>query len=223
MPATPNLDRLLELVGVLGADAAWLLRGSMTAELKYVDSDEDEQTLLIHDDGLNSPAVLVARFPADDLADWGLTELRLPPRHDREIQAAALISAAIDALSRLGPSATIRVLKWAFARYGIEPANYDSLWKVRDRRPTREPPVPPPEPATSATTRLDPLTERGEQLRWQRVELGVSQAELAGRVGLEIVTRAQISNIERGKLEVDDAVWSQIELALIELRKERAP
>lgn len=83
---------------------------------------------------------------------------------------------------------------------------------------------PRPQSAGSGQgARLDPAVERGAQLREQRQALGITQQELASRIGLEILPRARISLIERGKVGVDDATWRQIEIALIELGKERAP
>lgn len=48
MPPTPNLDRLLELAGVLGADAAWLLRGCDEAHLTWFDNQGEEHPFQIH-------------------------------------------------------------------------------------------------------------------------------------------------------------------------------
>lgn len=223
-----NLDRLLHLVGVLGADAAWLLRGHEHVVLHSIDVDDKHARLEIHQEF--GPAVLIARFPDDGSEEYGLQEMRLPAgASDREVQAAALLSMAFDNLTRIGPQSTRRVLKWAFDRYGITPAAYDSLWKIRDRRPKEPQPesAPADPPATVETTRLeaappdDPQITRGQQLRKHRQALGLSQEELASRVGLELVSRAQISQLERGVLEVDDAVWSQIQIALVDIQKEQ--
>lgn len=222
MPPNPNLDRLLELVGVLGADAAWLLRGCDEASLTWFEDNGTARSLAVykHQLGESFPAILVARFPAaGSPAEPEPVELKLPPGRDREIQAAALVSAAIDALSQIGPHTTLRVLKWVFDRYGIE----GHPWTARDRRPKTEPAAPAQREAlvTAETTRFDPAADRGAELRAQRLALGVSQMEVSKRVGLENLPRGRLSLIERGKLEVDDATWSLIEIALIELRKER--
>ncbi len=224
-----NLDHLLYLVGVLGADAAWLLRGSDSASLVY-ELDEDEPIDLEISQEIG-PVVFVACFP-DDLGDAGLTEMRLPAgASDREIQAAALLSAAFDNLTKIGPHTTIRVLKWVFERYGIKPDAYDSLWQVRDRRPKADtldpaPDPPPAPPATAETTRLetappdDPRSIRGQQLRAQRVALGLSETDLARAVGLDARSRP-IQRIERGAKEPNAALWEQIQAAIERIRKER--
>jgi len=156
----PNLDHLLHLVSVLGADAAWLLRGSDGATLVY-DLGEQHMTLDISEEF--GPALLIAHFPDDGSEEYGIQEMRLPPgASDREIQAAALLNVALDQLTRIGPHTTRRVLKWLFERYGITPANYDTLWELRDRRPKADkagkadpaPAVAPP-PATIETMRLE--------------------------------------------------------------------
>ena len=72
---------------------------------------------------------------------------------DQEIVLAAQLGVIIDALTRLGPRPTARVLTWVFARYGIEETIYSS--QVRDRRPPKMAPLP----ATTETTRLEPPAE----------------------------------------------------------------
>jgi hypothetical protein len=218
-----NLDRLLHLVSVLGADAAWLLRGLEGAGLDYTfgqdEGDDWPDGVLTLVDGFG-PVLFVARFPDDGSEEFGLQEMRLPVGvSDREIQAATLLNTALDNLTRIGPHTTLRVLKWVFERYGIKPAAYDSLWAIRDRRPKEARSNPP----TAPVAEPDPRIERGQEVRRQRLYLGLSQAELAHRVGLETVNRAQISLLERGKLNVDDAVWSAIEKALVNAREDLRP
>jgi len=150
--APNDLDSLLALVGVLGADAAWLLRWPESATLAYEFKDEAGKLRIVNQSGvpgrpLQIEAVLIAHFGESDIAVPGLEAMRLPPRADREIQVAALLSAALDALTRLGPEATARVLTWACQRYGISNVTYQYM--VSDRRPRKPAPPPaaaPPEP-----------------------------------------------------------------------------
>jgi DNA-binding XRE family transcriptional regulator len=214
-----NLDRLLHLVGVLGADAAWLLRGLEGASLDYTfgeDGEPPDGTLALVDDF--GPVLFVAHFPDDGSEETSIDEMRLPAgASDREIQAAALLNVALDNLTRIGPHATARVLEWLFQRYGIQPPRYGGPWVVRDRRPKDA----RPDPAPAVEPEPAPPIDRGQELRRQRLYHGLSQEELASRVGLELVSRAQISLVERGKIDLNAAVWSAIEIALTDIRKER--
>jgi hypothetical protein len=63
---------------------------------------------------------------------------------DRELQAAMLISVALDNLTKIGPHTTARVLTWAFARYGISETIYSG--QIRDRRTKEVSPVSLPQP-----------------------------------------------------------------------------
>lgn len=218
-----NLDKLLHLIGVLGADAAWLLRGAEGVGIDYTFGEADDDD---HPDGVLSPidgfgpVLFVARFPDDGSEEVGIAEMRLPPgAADREIQAAALLNAALDNLTRIGPNTTARVLRWLFERYGIEPPRFGGDWTVRDRRPRSsrpEPAPPPPEPTPGPP---DIRAALGASLREQRQTLDISQHLLAQQAGL---TQVQISAMERGVGATDDAAWDRVRAALDQIRKEKA-
>jgi DNA-binding XRE family transcriptional regulator len=239
MPNNPAyLDLLLQIAALYGADAAWLIRGVASASLRYDLADEVGELLVQRPDELDPshwPATLIARFPRSDIAVAGLEEIKLPRGQDQEIQIAALLSAVLDRLTRIGPNTTVRVVEWAFDRYGIEHPRYGGPWQVRDRRPPpkdeggrrkdeattpRSAPLPPssfsPLPSKEP---LDPRVERGRQLRERRQSLGLSQHDLAMRAEIH---QALISRIERGKADADTDVWGRIEAALEAARKEQS-
>ena len=235
-----SIDQLSQLAALLGADAAWVLRGfdeiALTGVYDAEDEDERPTTIPIFELG-EFGVVFAARFPDDGVEELGVQETRQPGKRDPEIAAAAALFVVLDNLTRIGPSATARVLEWLFKRYGIEPSSYGGgPWKVRDRRntpaaPVVAPPPPPPSPPPSATetARLelpadppDPPASYGEQLRKRRVALGLTQKDLSERVGIARLPTYRVSQIERGKFEPRDELVEAINRALEAAEQEQA-
>lgn len=72
----------------------------------------------------------------------------IDPCTDNELRLAGQLAEILGELSQIGPNTTVRVLRWAFDRFGIHPAPYEA----RDRRvvaptPPLEPAAPVPAPA----------------------------------------------------------------------------